>query len=51
MSLTSIGNIFGPLLSGATLDWNYQYPYLIVTVFLMVAFGISFGLRKFTAQN
>ncbi|WP_283585478.1 MFS transporter [Limosilactobacillus ingluviei] len=51
MSLTSIGNIFGPLLSGATLDWNYQYPYLIVTVFLMVAFGISFGLRKFMAQN
>lgn len=46
MSLTSIGNIVGPLLSGATLDMNYQAPYLIVVVFLMLAFGISFRIRR-----
>lgn len=38
MSLTSVGNIIGPLISGALLDINYQYPYLVVVMFLAVAF-------------
>lgn len=50
MSLTSIGNIFGPLISGATLDMNFQYPYWIVTGFLAVAFVISFWLKSATKK-
>lgn len=45
MSLTSVGNIIGPLISGALLDINYQYPYWIVIVFLMVSFIITFSLQ------
>lgn len=45
MSLTSVGNIIGPLISGALLDINYQYPYWIVIVFLMVSFIITFRLQ------
>lgn len=44
MSLTSIGNIIGPLLSGALLDMNYQEPYLVVAVFMLVSFFITFGV-------
>ena len=44
MSLTSIGNIIGPLLSGALLDMNYQAPYLVVAVFMLVSFFITFGV-------
>ena len=32
MSLTNVGNIIGPLISGALLDINYQYPYLVVVM-------------------
>lgn len=45
MSLTSVGNIVGPLISGALLDINYQYPYWIVIVFLLVSFIITFSLQ------
>ncbi|MGM9892341.1 MFS transporter [Limosilactobacillus sp.] len=45
MSLTSVGNIIGPLISGALLDVNYQYPYWIVIVFLLVSFIITFELQ------
>lgn len=45
MSLTSVGNIVGPLISGALLDINYQYPYWIVIAFLIVSFIITFGLQ------
>lgn len=45
MSLTSVGNIVGPLISGALLDINYQYPYWIVIAFLLVSFIITFGLQ------
>ena len=44
MSLTSIGNIIGPLLSGALLDMNYQALYLVVAVFMLVSFFITFGV-------
>ena len=45
MSLTSVGNIIGPLISGALLDVNYQYPYWIVIAFLLVSFAITFELQ------
>lgn len=44
MSLTSVGNIVGPLLSGALLDMNYQAPYLVVAVIMLVSFFITFGV-------
>ena len=44
MSLTSIGNIVGPLMSGALLDMNYQAPYLVVAGFMLVSFFITFGV-------
>lgn len=46
MSLTSIGNVVGPLISGALLDMNYQAPYLVVVAFLSIAFVITFGMNK-----
>ena len=45
MSLTSVGNIIGPLISGALLDVNYQYPYWIVIAFLLVSFAITLELQ------
>lgn len=46
MSLTSVGNIVGPLMSGALLDMNYQAPYLVVTGFMLVSFLITFGVSR-----
>lgn len=46
MSLTSVGNIVGPLMSGALLDINYLWPYWIVFIFLMVSYLITFGLAR-----
>ncbi|MCW4388272.1 MFS transporter [Limosilactobacillus oris] len=51
MSLTSVGNIIGPLISGALLDINYQYPYWIVIVFLVISFIITFGLQHLNRVN
>lgn len=44
MSLTSVGNIVGPLLSGALLDMNNQAPYLLVAVIMLVSFFITFAV-------
>lgn len=44
MSLTCIGNVIGPLLSGALLDMNYQYPFWLVSVFLLLSFFITLGM-------
>lgn len=51
MSLTSVGSIIGPLISGALLDINYQYPYWIVIVFLAISFIITFGLQHLNRVN
>lgn len=51
MSLTSVGNIIGPLISGALLDMNYQYPYWVVIVFLVAAFIITFGMNKIIVRD
>jgi len=45
MSLTSVGNIVGPIMSGMLLDMNYHYPYLVVAVFLIVSYIMAFTLR------
>lgn len=45
MSLTSVGNIVGPIMSGMLLDMNYHYPYVVVAVFLIVSYLMAFMLR------
>ncbi|MGV7377655.1 MFS transporter, partial [Mycobacterium kansasii] len=46
MSLTSIGNIVGPIMSGMLLDWNTHVPYLVVAVFLIVSYLMAFLLKQ-----
>ncbi|MEY8442585.1 MFS transporter [Lactobacillaceae bacterium 24-114] len=46
MSLTSVGNIVGPLITGALLDVNYLYPYWVVVIFIMIAYLIGLRLRR-----
>lgn len=46
MSLTSVGNIIGPLLSGYLLDVNYHLPYLVVIVFLIISWVITYVLSR-----
>lgn len=46
MSLTSVGNIVGPIMSGMLLDMNPHYPYLVVAGFLIVSFVMAFLLRQ-----
>ncbi len=45
MSLTSVGNIVGPLISSALLDWNYHVPYLVVVIFLAASFALTYTVR------
>ena len=45
MSLTSVGNVIGPLVAGALLDLHPSYPYMIVAAFLAVSFLITFMLK------
>lgn len=46
MSLTSVGNIIGPLISGYLLDVNYQYPYWFVSIFLIISWVITLILGR-----
>lgn len=46
MSLTSIGNIIGPIMSGELLDMNPHYPYVVVAGFLAVSFLMTYLLRN-----
>ncbi|WP_461243929.1 MFS transporter [Secundilactobacillus muriivasis] len=45
MSLTSVGNVIGPLMSGALLDMNTHYPYIVVAGFLGVSYLMTFAVR------
>ncbi|MFC6169425.1 MFS transporter [Loigolactobacillus jiayinensis] len=45
MSLTSVGNVIGPIMSGTLLDMNHHYPYLVVAGFLFVSFGFTYLIR------
>ncbi len=46
MSLTSVGNIVGPIMSGMLLDMNTHYPYIVVAGFLIVSYLMAFMLRQ-----
>ncbi|MQB92719.1 MFS transporter [Lactobacillus reuteri] len=46
MSLTSVGNVIGPLISGYLLDVNYQYPYWFVSIFLIISWVITLVLGR-----
>ncbi len=51
MSLTSVGNIIGPIMSGALLDMNYHFPYLVVAVFLLISWLLTYKIQeKFKAN-
>lgn len=50
MSLTSVGNIAGPLIASALLDWNYHIPYAVVVFFLAISFGLTYTVHL-TAQR
>ena len=50
MSLTSVGNVIGPLMSGALLDMNTHYPYVVVAGFLAVSYLLTFAV-KIKAQH
>ncbi|WP_461240208.1 MFS transporter [Paucilactobacillus sp. N302-9] len=45
MSLTSVGNVVGPIMAGALLDWNYHLPYIVVAVFMVVSYLIAFQIK------
>ncbi|MFC6254106.1 MFS transporter [Secundilactobacillus hailunensis] len=45
MSLTSVGNVIGPLMSGALLDMNTHYPYVVVAGFLAVSYLLAFAVK------
>lgn len=54
MSLTSVGNVIGPLISGYLLDVNYHYPYWFVVIFLIISWAITYILgweRKINKQK
>lgn len=46
MSLTSVGNVIGPIISGSLLDWNYHYPYMVVSVFLIISFFTTYTIKQ-----
>lgn len=51
VSLNSLGNIIGPLVSGALLDINYQYPYLLTIALLTLAMIMAFVMDKRKIAN
>ena len=46
MSLTSVGNVIGPIISGGLLDWNSHYPYIVVAGFLLISFATTYSLKQ-----
>ncbi|GKQ42640.1 tetracycline resistance MFS efflux pump [Companilactobacillus sp. RD055328] len=46
MSLTSVGNVIGPIMSGMLMDWNTHYPYLVVAIILFASYVITFGVKR-----
>ena len=45
MSLTSIGNIVGPILGGALLDIDGSLPYAFVAVILAISSVLTLTIR------
>jgi DHA1 family multidrug resistance protein-like MFS transporter len=46
MSLTSVGNVVGPIIAGALMDFNTHIPYLIVALILFISYGITFMVQS-----
>lgn len=46
MSLTSIGNVAGPIMAGILLDINYHYPYGIVLGFMCLSIVMTFFISS-----
>lgn len=46
MSLTSVGNVIGPIMSGMLMDMNTHYPYQIAAIILLISFLITLFVRK-----
>ncbi|TLQ03490.1 MFS transporter [Pediococcus stilesii] len=46
MSLTSVGNVIGPIMAGMLMDYNTHIPYLIVAVILFISYGITFVVNS-----
>ncbi|MFC5703140.1 MFS transporter [Cohnella faecalis] len=42
----SLGNIVGPVIAGALLDANINYPYLLASFILLVSFLLSIGANR-----
>ncbi|GAF38080.1 MFS transporter [Lentilactobacillus farraginis] len=51
MSLTSVGNIVGPIMSGALLDLNYHIPYVIVAGFLAASWLMTYLVKDHFKVN
>ncbi|WP_125713022.1 MFS transporter [Companilactobacillus kedongensis] len=47
MSLTSVGNIIGPLMSGALMDWNTHYPYIVAAIILAISYIFTLVVKRF----
>lgn len=50
-SLTSVGNILGPLLAGGLFDVNPRFPYWVSIVFIMLALLTTFVFSKQRVQS
>jgi DHA1 family multidrug resistance protein-like MFS transporter len=46
MSLTSVGNVIGPILAGMLMDYNTHIPYLLVALILFISYGITFAVKR-----
>ncbi|MGR3741731.1 MFS transporter [Companilactobacillus sp. DQM5] len=51
MSLTSVGNIIGPIMSGVLMDMNTHYPYIVVAIILFMSYLITFFVRRVIHQK
>lgn len=45
LSLTSIGNIVGPLMAGSLLDINYHIPYAVTVVILAISWILTYAVK------
>ena len=51
MSLTSVGNVVGPIMSGMLMDMNPQVPYIVVAIILFASFVITLIVQRVAVQK
>ena len=51
MSLTSVGNVVGPIMSGMLMDMNPQVPYIVVAMILFASFVITLIVQRVAVQK